>query len=217
MRFIFIFIIAFCSQKSLAQENRKRALDSFIMIGSTLSPKTESKFNFLGSTTSSTTSDKNSFSFGVDLGFRVSDRFLYSLLIENADYAYDNGGADDRLFFIGIAPKFEIPLGGNSYFWGGLGIGYLRNSISAIQEVQDNLLLTVKNPTAGTIGLSPRIGIDTIVSENAAIRLQMSYTSGEFDHEFNVKNYPSMTNIGDGTAKLKRTWTTIYLGLAWAI
>lgn len=205
------------SETQQPPNKRKKGLDSFITVGSTLSPKSEYKTSFLGSNTSSTKSDKGALTFGVDTAFKIGENISLCLLLDSTDYVYSSGGANDNLLFIGLAPRFERKLeNSDSFIWISLGIGLLRNRMGDQQDIDSGLIVSLDNTAANTVGISPRLGLDLSMNENLFLRFQYAYTYGEFAYDFNVKNYPALTNVGDGTLKLSRAWSALSIGLAWA-
>jgi opacity protein-like surface antigen len=196
---------------------RQGKLETFLLLGSTFNPTTETKTSYGGVNSSSTSNDKAGFAYGIDFSYFFNERFALSGLLDGADYAYPNTSDKDSLLFIGIAPKVGMDLNEKFWLWGALGLGALQNRLMNSQYISNGILITGTSRDSNTFGISPRVGVDYKVSEKFAMRLQVAYTKGEFSYDFNAKTYPGMVNLGDGTVKLARSWFTGSIGLNWSL
>lgn len=196
--------------------SKKSKFESYLLIGTTLNPKTSSRVNFLGATASASDDDNKTISIGLDLTYFFNDNFGLGFVLDSHEYAYSGGGNNDRVLYMGLLPRYKTQLFDKVSFWGGLALGSLQNRLGdTAYVISSSYYIEAKTGTTSALCFSPRVGLDFDTGENVKLRLQLAHSSADLEYDFKVKNYPSYTYIGEGTYKATRTWDTLSIGISW--
>lgn len=210
------FVTFFALILSVGAENvsQKRPFDAFLSLGATVSPKSESKISFGGSTSTSSASDKLSPAIGLEALIRVNDRLSAAFLAEFTDYAFSDGTPRDRILFFGVGPEYSIPtVVPGLEFFGSVAAGLAQNRLGAKSEAGATTILTVSDETANAFMVSPRIGVDFDLNSLFTIRALVGYESAKFKYSGNVRAISGGADLGTASVELTRSWVLASIGL----
>lgn len=137
----------------------------------------------------------------------------FALAAEWNKYIYSDGTPDDSQFAVFAIPRLE-KVTGSLRLWAGFGLGLMFTSIGQTSSTASGVTATLQSSGMTTASISPRAGIDWLLSDSTAVGLGLSYTttSGTIDG-----TVTDGTNTAPFKGDISRSWFATSLRLTFGL